>query len=58
MILLKATLVNSQSYALAQKADISLKHSFNKRDSFIHPSATPTDKNKHVPFTAEHLALC
>lgn len=34
------------------------KHSLKKKmDSFIHPSATPPNKNKHFPFKAEHLAL-
>lgn len=58
MILLKDSLVNYQSCAFIQKADISQKHSLKKKkmDSFIHPSATP-NKNKHFPFKAEHLAL-
>lgn len=49
MILLKDSLVNSQSYAFTQKADISQKHSFEKMDSFIHPSATPTHKKQTCP---------
>ena len=58
MILLK-NLVNNQSYSFTQKADISLTETvfFFLMDSFIHPSATPTNKNKHFPFKAEHLAL-
>lgn len=59
MILLKDSMVNSQSYAFTQKEESSLTETqLKKMDSFIHPSATPTNKNKHVPFKAEHLALC
>lgn len=60
MILLKDSLVNNQSYAFTQKADISLRETqltTKKKNSFIHPSATPPNKNKHFPFKAEHLAL-
>lgn len=45
MVSLMNSLVNNQSYAFTQKADISL-YGNTKMDSFIHPSATPTDKNK------------
>lgn len=60
MILLKDSLVNYQSCVFTQEADISLTETqFKKKkmDSFIHPSATPPNKNKHFPFKAEHLAL-
>lgn len=58
MILLKDSLVNSQSYPFTQKADIWLiETQFKKMDPFIHRSTTPTYKNKHVPFKAKQLAL-